>query len=86
MGVSRDSVESHKKFRAALNLPFPLLSDPEAKVHAAYGAVKGPPEEEGKAPAAERTTVVIDETGLIRKVYEHVKVDGHVDAVLRDLG
>jgi peroxiredoxin Q/BCP len=86
VGVSRDSVESHKKFRASLDLPFPLLSDPDAKTHQAFGAAKEKVVDGEKRLGAERTTVVIDETGRIERVYSEVQVDGHVEAVLCDLG
>ncbi len=55
LGVSMDTVESHKKFAASLGLPFPLLSDPGGAVAKAYGA-KG------------RITYIIDGTGTIRFV------------------
>jgi peroxiredoxin Q/BCP len=86
VGVSRDSVESHQRFHDELKLPFALLSDPDAKVHEAYGVMKNKVVYGQKKRGPERTTFVIDERGRIERVYPAVRVDGHPEAVLRDLG
>ncbi len=86
VGVSRDSVESHKHFRETLALPFPLLSDPDNVVHETYGVMKDKILYGAKKRAPERTTVVIDPDGRVERIYPAVNVEGHIEAVLRDLG
>ena len=85
LGISRDSLERHAKFRAKYDLGIKLLSDPDQKVHQAYGAF-GEKKLYGKTvEGVIRSTFLIDPAGQIAKRYSNVKVDGHVDAVLRDL-
>ncbi len=85
VGISRDSVESHAKFKAKLELGFALLSDPTAEAHQAYGAF-GEKTMYGKTTVgALRTTVVIRPNGKVARVFARVKVDGHAEAVLRAL-
>lgn len=82
LGVSPDSVESHKKFKEKFHLNFPLLSDEERKVLKAYGVWKQKSLYGRKYMGVERTTFVIDETGKIMKVFPKVKVDVHYEEVL----
>ncbi len=85
LGVSPDSLASHEKFRAEQRLRFPLLSDADRVVAKSYGAF-GPKVAYGKATTGMiRSTFVIDGEGVVRKVFPKVKVDGHVDEVLRAL-
>ena len=85
LGVSKDDLESHAKFREKYSLSFPLLSDPEGKVLGAYGVSKEKSLYGKTFMGIERTTFVIDENGRIRKVFPRVRVDGHVDEVLASL-
>lgn len=85
LGVSTDSVESHKKFKEKFNLNFPLLSDADKKVVNAYGVWKEKALYGRKYMGIERTTFVIDENGKIKRVFPKVKVDGHYDEVLAEL-
>jgi peroxiredoxin Q/BCP len=85
LGVSKDDLESHAKFREKYSLSFPLLSDPEGKVLNAYGVWKEKNLYGKTFMGIERTTFVIDEAGRIRKVFPRVKVDGHTDEVLATL-
>ena len=85
LGVSKDDLESHAKFREKYSLSFPLLSDPEGKVLNAYGVWKEKNLYGKTFMGIERTTFVIDEGGKIQKVFPRVKVDGHVDEVLAAL-
>ena len=85
LGVSKDDLESHAKFREKYSLSFPLLSDPEGKVLGAYGVSKEKSLYGKTFMGIERTTFVIDENGRIRKVFPRVKVDGHTDEVLAAL-
>jgi peroxiredoxin Q/BCP len=88
VGISKDTVESHCKFRDKYKLKFPLLSDPERKAIEAYGAWGEKNNYGKKSMGIVRTTVVVGSDGKVKKVFSKVKVDGHVDkvlAVLEDL-
>jgi thioredoxin-dependent peroxiredoxin len=82
LGVSRDSVESHAKFRKKYSLPFSLLSDPQAKLAESYGAWGEKTLYGKKSMGILRSTFVIDETGRIEKVYPKVKPDPHAEELL----
>jgi thioredoxin-dependent peroxiredoxin len=74
LGVSPDSVESHKKFRKALNLPFNLLSDPEFEVAGAWDSATEQTAEDGSSRMrTRRGHYVIDEEGRIVDVQTPVK-------------
>ncbi len=82
LGVSRDTIEKHKKFKAKYNLTFPLLSDPDGDVISAYGSW-GPKVFMGrKFDGILRTTVVIGPDGIIKKVFPKVSVKEHADEIL----
>lgn len=85
LGVSRDGLGSHLKFREKQGLNFPLLTDPEHKAMEAYGAW-GEKKMYGKPVTGTiRTTVLIGLNGKIEKIWSSVKVKGHVDEVLKEL-
>ena len=85
LGVSPDSVKSHLNFREKHGLSFPLLSDPEKKTAAAYGAY-GEKKMYGKTVMGIiRSTFVIDPSGRVKALWRGVKVAGHVDEVLEAL-
>lgn len=84
-GVSVDSVESHRKFKEKFGLNFPLLADPEKETVRAYGVWQQKSLYGRKFMGTVRTTVVIDESGKIARVFDKVKVDGHFDEVLAAL-
>jgi peroxiredoxin Q/BCP len=84
LGVSRDSVKSHQRFRQKYNLPFTLLSDPEGKVLDLYGVWKKKSMYGRTFMGTERTTFLIDENGIIKKVFRKVRVKGHAQACLLD--
>lgn len=85
LGISRDGTASHVRFKHKYGLTLPLLSDPDASVHRAYGAW-GEKTLYGKtSEGVLRTTVVIDADGNVAKVFGNVKVDGHVEKVLAAL-
>lgn len=86
MGVSRDSIERHKKFREKYDLDFPLLSDEDGKVCEAYGVWKEKSLYGRKFMGIERTTFVIGPDGRIETVFSKVKVNGHIRAVLEAVG
>ncbi len=85
VGVSKDSVESHQKFKQKQGLPFTLLSDPEAKVLNMYGVWKEKNLYGKKFMGTERTTFLVDEQGIVRKIYGKVKPMGHAQTCLVDL-
>ena len=82
IGVSKDSVERHDKFKAKYELPFTLVSDADGKICAAYGTWIEKSLYGRKYMGIDRATFLIDKTGTVRKVWRKVKVPGHVEAVL----
>lgn len=85
LGLSPDSVASHKRFKEKHTLPFPLLADEGAETVKAYGAWVEKSMFGRKYWGVERSTFVIDGDGILRKVFRKVKVKGHVDEVLAHL-
>lgn len=85
LGVSKDSVKSHQKFKQKHGLPFTLLSDPEGKVLDLYGVWKKKSLYGRTFMGTERTTFLIDEKGVITKIYRKVKAKGHAQICLLDL-
>jgi peroxiredoxin Q/BCP len=85
VGVSKDSVKSHQKFKEKHDLPFTLLSDPEGKVLDLYGVWKKKSLYGRTFMGTERTTFLIDEKGIVVKVYRKVKAKGHAQTCLLDL-
>ena len=85
LGVSRDSLASHCKFRDKYALTFPLLSDPDREVLEAYGAWGEKTLYGKKSLGIIRTTVLIDEAQKVKQIFTKVKVKGHVEAVLEAL-
>lgn len=84
VGVSMDSVTSHCDFRAKHHLPYPLLSDPEGRVHDLYEAWRttlfG-----RRSLGVRRSTFLIDRDGIIRRVYKNFNVLLHTRQVIKDL-
>jgi len=85
LGVSPDSVKSHKKFSEKYKLKFDLLADEEKKVVEKYGVWKEKSMYGRKYMGVERTTFIIDERGKIKTIFNKVKVDGHDKEVLAAL-
>ncbi|UCE62758.1 MAG: thioredoxin-dependent thiol peroxidase [Nitrospirota bacterium] len=85
LGISADSVESHKKFSTKYDLNFPLLSDVDKKALQAYGVWKEKSLYGRKFMGIERTTYVIDVEGKIAHIFPKVKVDAHLEDVLGEL-
>ena len=81
LGVSRDTVEKHAKFRDKYKLTVRLLADTERTLHEAYGAWGVKTMYGKKIEGALRSTFVIEKE-TIKKVFSNVKVDGHADKVL----
>jgi peroxiredoxin Q/BCP len=85
LGISKDSLDSHKSFIQKYGLNFTLLSDEELKVHHLYGTWKEKNMYGKKYRGTERSTFVIDKNGKIKKIFRRVKVDGHEKEVLEAL-
>ncbi len=81
LGVSLDSVTSHKDFCAKEGLSFKLLSDADHAMTKAYGSLA----KSGDTEYAARNTFLIDPAGVVRKVYVKVNPSAHSDDVLADL-
>jgi len=82
VGVSKDSVASHAKFRAKHDLTIDLAADPLGDVVEAYGAWVEKSMYGRKYMGVDRSTFLIDREGVIREVWRKVKVPGHIKAVM----
>ncbi|MFN4355646.1 thioredoxin-dependent thiol peroxidase [Parvibaculum sp.] len=82
LGISKDSIEKHCKFRDKHNLTVRLLSDEDGKMLEAYGVWTEKSLYGRKFMGIERSTFLIDEKGVVRKVWPKVKVNGHAEEVL----
>ncbi len=82
IGISKDSVASHDKFKKKHELPFILASDADGKVCESYGVWVEKSMYGRRYMGIERATFLVDEKGVVRGVWRKVKVPGHVDAVL----
>lgn len=82
LGVSRDTVKSHEKFKSAQKFPFDLLADEDEKLCRQFGVIKEKNMYGKKVMGIERSTFLIDDKGVLRKEWRKVKVAGHVDEVL----
>ncbi|MGQ0797387.1 MAG: thioredoxin-dependent thiol peroxidase [Methanobacteriota archaeon] len=85
LGVSRDDLTSHGKFRDRYRLNFPLLSDESGGVTKAYGVWQKKTNYGREYWGIVRSTFLIDEAGRIARVWPKVKVEGHADEVLAAL-
>ena len=85
LGVSRDSVASHEKFKAKYKLPFSLLSDADGKVCEKYGVWKEKSLYGRKFMGIERSTFIVGPDGKVVRIYPKVKVKGHVNEVIAAL-
>ncbi len=81
IGVSRDSVASHDKFKKKFELPFPLAADVDGKVCEAYGAWVEKSMYGKKYMGIDRSTFVIGPDVKVKAIFRKVKVEGHVDEV-----
>ncbi|MCK4951137.1 MAG: peroxiredoxin [Gammaproteobacteria bacterium] len=82
LGVSRDSIRSHDKFRENQQFRFDLISDHEEKLCILFDVIKMKNMYGKKVRGIERSTFLIDKSGELTKEWRKVKVDGHVDEVL----
>ena len=85
VGVSPDGNESHEKFASKHDLNFPLIADPDHEVISAYG-VWGEKQNYGKTyMGLQRTTFLIDESGVIQHVFKRPKTKAHAEEILSKL-
>ncbi len=77
-GISRDSVDSHKKFEKKFELPFTLLSDPKMSVIKPWGASR-------LRIGTKRISYLLDKDGVIVKAYPEVTPEAHADEILKDI-
>ncbi len=82
VGVSKDSIASHCKFRDRYKLSFPLLSDPDGTTLEAYGAWGDKVMYGKKMKGIIRSTVLIDKAGKVAQHWPKVSVKGHIDEVV----
>ena len=82
VGISRDSLKSHEGFKTKYALPFDLLSDPEETACQLFGVMKLKNLYGKQVHGIERSTFVIDQTGVLVKEWRGVKVPNHVQEVL----
>ena len=82
LGISRDSLASHQRFKDKMKFPFELLSDPDEAVCKRFGVMKMKSMYGKKVRGIERSTFVVDRQGLLAREWRGVKVPGHVQEVL----
>lgn len=82
LGVSKDSVKSHDKFKEKYCLPFPLASDEEGKMCEDFGVWVEKSMYGKRYMGIDRATFLIDKNGVIRNIWRKVKVEGHAKEVL----
>lgn len=82
VGISRDTLKSHEKFKEKFTLPFALLSDTEETVCTLFNVMKLKNMYGKQVRGIERSTFIIDPNGVLIQAWRKVKVNGHVDAVL----
>jgi peroxiredoxin Q/BCP len=82
LGVSRDSITSHEKFRDKQGFKFDLLSDPDEDLCKLFDVIKMKNMYGKKVRGIERSTFLLDDKGVLRREWRGVKVDGHVEEVL----
>ncbi|MBC13890.1 MAG: thioredoxin-dependent thiol peroxidase [Rhodothermaceae bacterium] len=85
VGVSADPVESHERFAAKYDLPFPLLADPEHEILEAYGAWGEKNLYGRKSMGTKRTTFLIGADGRVIHVFKRPKTDRHAEEILAKL-
>lgn len=83
IGVSKDGVKSHDKFKEKYQLPFSLVADEDTALAQAYGVWVEKSMYGRKYMGMDRATFLIDGQGVVRQIWRKVKVTGHVEAVLK---
>ena len=83
LGISRDSIKSHENFKARQRFPFELLSDANETVCRLFDVIREKNMYGRKVMGIERSTFLIDGTGILRREWRKVNVKGHVEEVLQ---
>ncbi|MET3051082.1 peroxiredoxin [Pseudomonas alkylphenolica] len=83
-GVSRDGIKSHENFKAKQAFPFELISDKDEALCQLFDVIKLKKLYGKEYLGVDRSTFLIDKSGVLRKQWRGVKVPGHVDAVLAE--
>ncbi|MBF0424138.1 MAG: peroxiredoxin [Magnetococcales bacterium] len=83
-GISRDDPASHVKFRTAQGIGLTLLSDRDGRMCAAFGVWREKKNYGKTTMGIVRSTFILDHQGVVRQVYDNVRVDGHAEKVLAD--
>jgi peroxiredoxin Q/BCP len=86
LGVSRDSISAHEKFKSKFAFPFELISDPDETLCRLFDVIRDKNMYGKKVRGIERSTFLFDANGTLRNQWRKVKVEGHVDEVLRAAG
>jgi len=86
LGVSRDSIKSHEKFKEKYGFAFDLLSDEDESLCKLFDVIKMKNMYGKQVMGIERSTFLIDRDGVLRREWRKVKVPGHVDEVLEAVG
>jgi peroxiredoxin Q/BCP len=85
IGVSKDSIARHDKFKSKYSLPFTLVSDEDGAICEAYGVWQEKKNYGRTYMGISRSTFLIDEQGKVAKIWRKVRVTGHVEAVMNAL-
>ncbi len=85
IGVSRDGIDDHRKFKSKYGLNFLLLSDEDSDICTKYGVLREKNMYGRKSTGIQRSTFIIDEKGMIAKVFPAVKPDGHGKEIMQVL-
>ena len=82
LGVSRDNLRSHERFKAKFEFPFELLADEDEKLCTTFDVMRQKNMYGKKVRGIERSTFLVDADGKLRREWRKVKIDGHVEEVL----
>ena len=85
LGISRDGLRSHERFKERQDLPFELLADVDERVCRLFGVIRDKVMYGRRVRGIERSTFLIDEDGVLRREWRKVRVDGHAVEVLEAL-
>lgn len=85
LGISRDTLASHEKFKVKHKFPFDLIADTDEILCNKYDVIKEKNMYGKKVMGIERSTFIIDEKGVLRAEFRKIKVPGHVETVLKEI-
>ena len=85
IGISRDTLKSHERFKEKFGFPFELIADPDETICNLFGVMKDKNMYGKKVRGIERSTFLVDENGVLLKEWRKVNVDGHAEEVLDSL-